>query len=94
MTRAFAFRRQFEAADARHLLCRKLGRVLTSTRSCVGPWRWARQVLFIWARSMLDAQVLRAVFEEGAGPLNARKGDTLVVVAVCPAANLFGKNVQ
>jgi len=90
VTRAFAFRRSFEVEDAQYLLHKKLGRIQTSTSGCVGRWRWSRQILFIWARSYMDAQTLREVFD-GDLTLAAKKSDTLVVVAICPAAHLFKK---
>jgi len=90
VTRAFAYRRVFEEADARYLLNKKLGRILSSTHGCVGQWRWNRQILFVWARSLREAQILRQVFETDSS-LAAKKSDTIVVVAVCPAGHLFGK---
>jgi len=90
VTRAFAFRRSFEVEDAQYLLHKKLGKIQTSTSGCVGRWRWSRQILFIWARSYMDAQTLREVFD-GDLTLAAKKSDTLVVVAISPAAHLFKK---
>jgi len=92
VTRAFAFHRSFLAEDARKLLRRKLTRILTSTLGCVGPLRWARQILFIWTRSALDAQVLRAVFDEDDEIASTLKADALVIVAVCPVGHLYRKH--
>eukprot|EP00434_Breviolum_minutum_P014430 symbB.v1.2.012721.t2/scaffold885.1/size155274/2 len=90
VTRAFAFKRLFQEEDARYVLEKKLGRILSSTHGCVGRFQWKRQILFVWARSFYDAWQLRKVFEEKS--LDAKKADTLVVVAVCPAAHLFEKH--
>mmetsp|Transcript_845 Transcript_845/g.1632 ORF Transcript_845/g.1632 Transcript_845/m.1632 type:complete len:308 (-) Transcript_845:34-957(-) len=89
VTRAFAYKRVFEEADAKYVLNKKLDRILSSTTGCTGRWRWSRQILFIWARSYSDAVILRQVFDDMSSD---KKADTLVVVAVCPAAHLFGRS--
>lgn len=90
VTRAFAFRRVFEAEDATRLLQKKLGKVVSSTLGCVGPCSWTRQVLFIWARSLLDAQTLSQAFDQE--DLAGAQATTLVVVAVSSAPHLFKKS--
>lgn len=84
VTRAMKFRGIFTTDDAIHLLNKKLGGVVKSTRGVIREHRWEKQVLHVWAESDYIAELVVRAYEEEME--EEMKANTMVICTVAREA--------
>eukprot|EP00339_Tiarina_fusa_P023920 CAMPEP_0117014392 /NCGR_PEP_ID=MMETSP0472-20121206/11680_1 /TAXON_ID=693140 ORGANISM="Tiarina fusus, Strain LIS" /NCGR_SAMPLE_ID=MMETSP0472 /ASSEMBLY_ACC=CAM_ASM_000603 /LENGTH=176 /DNA_ID=CAMNT_0004717931 /DNA_START=1611 /DNA_END=2141 /DNA_ORIENTATION=- len=93
VTRAMKFGCQFTAADARHLLEKKLFGIIVSSKNVLRQHSWDKQILHCWASHDYIADIITEEFYKMSESLRV---GTLLVLTVCSEdslpANIFTSN--
>jgi len=93
VTRAMKFGSTFTAADADHLLRKKLFGIIVSSQNVLKGHKWEKQILHVWASHSYVADIVTEQFQKMSDSLRV---DTLLVLTVCTsdskAANVFTSN--